>query len=168
MKRFFLTILANLVILFNFANLAQAQPLFAAASTVPEVEPVSEVKPAPEFNPVPEVKPAPELKPEPVDAVEQLKTILLPQIQAILTPEQQKQLETSLVEGNISIRKAFKSLTLTSAQKTQLATVFKSLPKKEVFTAMGPVQKREFFMKKKEIFQPTPEEIAGYAAKSSK
>jgi Spy/CpxP family protein refolding chaperone len=140
MKHFFLAILVSLIVWVSSANFAHAQPPAAATA----VEPTQ------------------------VDTMADLKATVLPQIQAILTPEQQEQLETAIVEGNTSIRKAFKSLTLTPAQKVQLATVFKSLPKKEVLTTMSPAQKREFFMKKKEIFKPTAEEISGYAADPSK
>jgi Spy/CpxP family protein refolding chaperone len=139
MKRFFRSILISLVMLFACANFAQADPLIAA-STSPAIE-------------------------TQVDPIAQLKTKFLPQIQKILTPKQQEQLETALVDEKMGIRKAFKSLTLTPTQKNQIAQVFKSLPKKELFTSMTPAQKREFFMKKKEIFTPTSEEIAGYKLK---
>jgi hypothetical protein len=138
MKQFFLAILVSLIVWVNSASFAQ--PLAAATA----VEPTQ------------------------VDVMADLKATVLPQIQTILTPEQQEQLEAAIVEGNISIRKAFKSLTLTPTQKSQLATVFKSLPKKEIFTTMSPAQKREFFMTKKEIFKPTAEETSEYAAKPSK
>jgi hypothetical protein len=141
MKRFFMSILASLIVLFSYANFAQANPLIASSSIVATVEPVQD------------------------DPMAQLKTKVLPQIQKILTPAQQEQLEAALVDGKVGIRKAFKSLTLTPTQKAQIATVFKSLPKKELFTSMTPAQKREFFMKKKEMFAPTPEEIAGYKSK---
>lgn len=140
MKRFLVSILACLVVLFSVVSIAQAQPLSVISSTL--------LTAAPAQN----------------DVMEQLKTSVLPKIQTILTPEQQEQLETAIVEGT-SMRKAFKSLALTPAQKTQIATVFKSLPKKEMFSAMTPEQKQELFLKKKELFKPTPEEIAGYKAK---
>lgn len=145
MKRFFVSILASLVAFLSFASVAQAQTLALVSPTVsPTIVAVASVD---------------------TDVMEQLKTQVLPQIQKILTPEQQEQLETAIVEGKTSLRKAFKALSLTPEQKTQLATVFKSLPTKEVFTAMTPEQKREFFMKKKAIFMPTSEEIAEYKAK---
>jgi Spy/CpxP family protein refolding chaperone len=133
MKRFFVSILVGLIVLFVVTNWVQVSPSIAATATAPVVE-------------------------KGVDAIEQLKTTILPQIQNILTPEQQKQLETAIVTDKGSIRKAFKSLMLTPEQKTQLAAVFKSLPKKEIFTSMTPAQKRQFFMTKKEIFLPTAEE----------
>ena len=143
MKRFFVSILVSLIVVFTATNWAQASPSIAATTTVPAVE-------------------------KGVDAIEQLKTTILPQIQNILTPEQQQQLETAIVGDKISIRKAFKSLMLTPDQKTKLAAVFKSLPKKEIFTSMTPAQKRQFFMTKKEIFLPTPEEIAKSKSKPDK
>jgi hypothetical protein len=141
MKRFFVSILVSLIIIFGATNWVQVSPSIAATLTAVETG---------------------------VDAIEQLKTTILPQIQNILTPEQQKQLETAVVSDKGSIRKAFKSLMLTPDQKTKLATVFKSLPKKEIFTSMTPAQKRQFFMTKKEIFLPTPEEVANSKVKSDK
>lgn len=137
MKRFFLPILASLVVFLGFTNIVQAQPLSNVSSIMLAVELQK-------------------------DAMAQLKEKMLPQIQNMLTAEQEDQLETAMTSGKISMRKAFKSLSLTTAQKKQLATVFKTLPKKELFSSMTPEQKREFFMKKKELFIPTPEEIAEY------
>lgn len=133
MKRFFVFILVSLIAIFAATTWVQASPAIAATTTAPAVE-------------------------TEIDPIEQLKTTILPQIQNILTPEQQKQLETAVLTDKGSIRKAFKSLMLTPEQKTQLAAVFKSLPKKEIFTSMTPAQKRQFFMTKKDIFLPTAEE----------
>ena len=132
MKRFFGFMLASLVVLLSFAGVAQAQQLIADSAAGSAVEQVQE------------------------DVIGQLKAKVLPQIQNILTPEQQEQLETAIVKGT-SMRKAFKSLTLSPKQKTQLAAVFKSLPKKEIFATMTPEQKRDFFMNKA-FFKP-PEEV---------
>jgi hypothetical protein len=133
MKRFFVSILISLIMVFTATTWLPAFPSIAATATAIESG---------------------------VNAIAQLKTTILPQIQNILTPEQQKQLETTVISDKGSIRKAFKSLMLTPDQKTKLAAVFKSLPKKEIFTSMTPAQKRQFFMTKKEIFLPTPEELA--------
>ncbi|WP_310412478.1 hypothetical protein [Chamaesiphon sp. OTE_8_metabat_110] len=138
MKQFLLSILFSLIATFAVNSWAQA-----ATATAPAVE-------------------------KSVDAIEQLKTTILPQIQNILTPEQQKQLETTVISDKGSIRKAFKSLMLTPDQKTKLAAVFKSLPKKEIFTSMTPAQKRQFFMTKKEIFLPASEEMATSKLKPDK
>jgi len=143
MKRFLISILAGLMVLLSFADVAQARSLTADSSTVLAVVQAEE------------------------DGIEQLKTKLLPQIQNILTPEQQKQFAAVIV-GGASMRKAFKSLTLTAEQKTQLAMVLKSIPKMEMFTTMTPEQKREFFIEKKEIFKPTLEEIAEYKSEKEK
>ena len=141
MKRFFMAILVSLMIVLSVTNWVLVSPAIAATATAVETG---------------------------VDAIEQLKTTILPQIQNILTPEQQKQLETTVVSDKGSIRKAFKSLMLTPDQKTKLAAVFKSLPKKEIFTSMTPAQKRQFFMTKKEIFLPTSEAIVQSKLKSDK
>ncbi len=143
MKRFFVSVLVSLIILCSYTSFAQADPQIIMAAA-PAIENTS------------------------ADAIEQLKTTILPQIQNILTPEQQQQLETAIVGDKSSIRKAFKSLMLTPDQKTKLAAVFKSLPKKEIFTAMTPAQKRQFFMTKKEIFLPTSEELAKSKSKPDK
>ena len=143
MKRCFISILAGLMILLSFADVAQARSLTATSSVVFAVVQAEE------------------------DGIEQLKTKLVPQIQKILTPEQQKQFEAVLV-GGASMRKAFKSLTLTAEQKTQIAMVLKSIPKMEMFTTMTPEQKREFFLKKNELFKPTLEEIDEYKSKKEK
>ncbi len=137
MKRLLVTIVACLMILVSFAvvDTAQAQSLMGAVSGSATVD-------------------------ETADLMEQLKTQFLPQIENILTPEQITQLETAVVEDKTSLRKAFKSITLTPPQKAKLAAVFKSLPAKDFLTSLTPEQKKKFFMKKKEIFMPTPGEIA--------
>jgi hypothetical protein len=93
------------------------------------------------------------------DWVEELKTKIIPEIKSILTPQQNDQLETAIIDEKKSLRKAFKSLTLTPDQKTKLASVFKALPAKEIFTAMTPGERKSFFLKQKSVFMPTPEEI---------
>ncbi len=64
-----------------------------------------------------------------------------------------------MAEEKTSIRKAFKSAMLTPDQKTKLATVFKSLPQKDFFTSLTPEQKKQLFLKKKDLFIPTADEI---------
>lgn len=144
-RRFFASILVGLMVLLSFTSGVRAETLAAVPASS-----ILLVMEAPE------------------DIMEQLKAKVMPQIQSILTSEQQEQLEDAIVEGKTSLRKAFKSLSLTPDQKTKLATVFKSLPKAEIFTSMTPEQKREFFMKKKEMFKPTPEEIAKYKSMKGK
>jgi ABC-type transporter MlaC component len=138
MKHVLAFIFASWLMLFNLvvASPAQAQTLVADSATATSVN----------------------TKPK-VDYLEQIKTQLIPQLESILTPEQQTQLESAMTEGKASFRKAFKSMLLTPEQKTQLATVFKSLPNAEAFSSMTPEQKKQLFMKKKEMFMPTPEEI---------
>lgn len=133
MNRAFVSVVASLLLFLSLmlGNVAQAQPFFA-------VEDASAAKQA---------------------VIEQLKTKIMPEIENILTPEQSEQLETAIVDGQKSLKKAFKSLALTPAQKTKLASVFKSLPAKEVFTSMAPDEKKSFFLKQKSAFMPTPEEI---------
>lgn len=93
------------------------------------------------------------------DLLAKLETEILPQLESILTPEQREQFTTAVGEGT-SFRKAFKALTLTPAQKSQLKALFQSLPKKDAFASLTPEQKRQLFLKKKEFFMPTSEEIA--------
>ncbi len=93
------------------------------------------------------------------DLLTQLETEVLPKLETILTPEQREQFSNFVSEGG-TFRKAFKSLTLTPEQKTQLKEVFSGLPKKDAFASLTPEQKKQLFMKKKEFFKPTPEDIA--------
>jgi hypothetical protein len=92
------------------------------------------------------------------ELMEQLESQYVPQIEAILFPNQRENFERSIQEG-YSLRKAFKSMALTPEQKSQLAATMKAIPKQELFAALTPEQKKEVFMKKKELFTPTPEEI---------
>jgi hypothetical protein len=91
--------------------------------------------------------------------IEELKTQVLPKIENILTSEQRDQLEVALLKGETSLRKVFKSITLSPGQKSQLAAVLKSLPKRDTLAALTPDEKKQFFMKKKEGFMPTAEDI---------
>lgn len=83
---------------------------------------------------------------------------LIPQFETILTPEQRDQFIESVATGK-SFRKAFKSLTLSPAQKAQLAGLVKTFPQQAMFASLTPEEKKGFFMKKKEMFMPTTEEI---------
>lgn len=89
----------------------------------------------------------------------QLEEEIVPQIANVLTPAQRQQFETA-IENGASLRKAFKSLALNPEQKLQLGTTFGSLLKKDIFATMTPEQKKQLFIKKKELFIPTPQEIA--------
>jgi Spy/CpxP family protein refolding chaperone len=92
------------------------------------------------------------------ELMEQLESQYVPKIEAILFPNQRENFEKAIQEG-YSLRKAFKSMALTLEQKSQLAATMKAIPKQELFAALTPEQKKEVFMKKKELFTPTPEEI---------
>lgn len=81
------------------------------------------------------------------EIIEQLKT----QLETILTPEQREKFQSAIVEGT-SARKAFKTPSLSPDQKSKLATSFKSLPKKDIFTSMTPEEKKQFFLSKKAFF----------------
>ncbi len=89
-----------------------------------------------------------------------LETKVLPEIESLLTPEQREQFTLALAEGK-SLRKAFKAMTLTPDQKTELAAYLKnSLYGKGVLASLTPEQKKQFFLKKAEVFTPTADEIA--------
>lgn len=90
--------------------------------------------------------------------MEDLQSKYVPEIESILFPEQQEKFEQAIQEG-YSLRKAFKSMALTSEQKSELSATMKSIPKGELFATLTPEQKKEVFMNKKEMFMPTPEEI---------
>jgi len=93
------------------------------------------------------------------DILTQLETEILPKLENILSPDQRDQFSKYVGEGG-SFRKAFKSLALTPEQKTQIKSLLSSLPKKDAFASLTPEQKKKLFMKKKEFFKPTPEEIS--------
>jgi hypothetical protein len=137
MNRMLASVTISLLLLLNLALGSVVQPLVAVADSTPTIQQTRK------------------------DLVEELKTKIIPEIENILTPEQNEQLETAIVDGKNSLRKTFKSLALTPDQKTKLAAVFKTLPSKEIFTAMTPAEKKSFFLKKKSMFMPTPEEIGG-------
>ncbi|MGG6241048.1 hypothetical protein ACQ4N7_20690 [Nodosilinea sp. AN01ver1] len=91
--------------------------------------------------------------------VEDLRSKYVPQIESILFPEQRKKFEQSIQDG-YSLRKAFKAMALTMEQKAELSATLKTVPKGNLFAALTPEQKKEVFMNKKEMFIPTPDEIA--------
>ena len=91
--------------------------------------------------------------------LEQMRSQLLPQFESILSPEQRDRLQAEMIDSKASLRKAFKKIALSTDQKTKLASVFKSLPQKEIFASLTPEQKKGLFSKK-EMFKPTPEEIS--------
>ena len=92
------------------------------------------------------------------ELMEQLESQYVPQIEAILFPDQREKFEQAIEDG-YSLRKAFKSMALTKEQKSELSLAMKAVPTQELFAALTPEQKKEVFMKKKELFMPTPEEI---------
>ncbi|WP_194059048.1 hypothetical protein [Nodosilinea sp. LEGE 06152] len=83
----------------------------------------------------------------------------MPQIESILFPEQREKFEQAVQNGS-SLRKAFKTMALTTEQKTELAATLKTVPKGNLFAALTPEQKKEVFLNKKDMFMPTPDEIA--------
>lgn len=133
------------------------EPVSAGEPTeIPTVaeEPVTPVEPA-------TAKAASETSatPETTDLLKQLETEILPQIASVLTPEQQADFAAKISAGT-SFRKAFKAVTLTPAQKTKLSTVFKAIPKKDIFATLTPAQKKQLFLKNKQLFIPTAEQIS--------
>lgn len=92
------------------------------------------------------------------DLMTQLESEILPKLESIFTPDQREQFKMNVANGT-SFRKAFKSLMLTPAQKTELKTLLKSVPKKDALASLTPEQKKQLFLKKKEMFMPTSEAI---------
>jgi hypothetical protein len=92
------------------------------------------------------------------DWLTQLEKEILPQLEQIFNPDQLEEFKRDITDG-VSFRKAFKSMTLTPDQKTQLKTLLSSVSKKDAFTSLTPEQKKQLFMKKKEMFKPTSNEI---------
>ncbi|WP_103667441.1 hypothetical protein [Pseudanabaena sp. BC1403] len=140
-----------------------AEPVAAPEVTAPEIvapEPTATVTEAatPETAaPVAEVA-APKPTDEATNLLTKLETEIIPQIESVLTPEQQAEFATKVAAGT-SFRKAFKAVTLTPAQKTKLSAVFKAIPKKDIFATLTPAQKKQLFLKNKQLFIPTAEEI---------
>jgi hypothetical protein len=185
MKQRLLAICISLIVLLGLfaGNSVQADPLSSHLTTIAvadvsespaesEVsEPVAEVKasePVAEVKasePVAEVKAsepvavsAPKAVDESTNLLKQLETEILPQIESVLTPEQQEDFAAKIAAGT-SFRKAFKAITLTPAQKTKLSTVFKAIPKKDIFATLTPAQKKQLFLKNKQLFIPSSAEI---------
>lgn len=103
--------------------------------------------------------------------MQQLQDKYVPEIEAILYPEQRERFEEAIQDG-YSMRRAFREMYLSPEQKTDLASVVKQIPKSSIFASLSPDQKKEIFMKKKEMFMPTAEEIqekikAGMEAKKN-
>lgn len=92
------------------------------------------------------------------NAIASLKSEVMPQLAEILTPSQQERFEESLSQGE-SFRKTFKALLLTPTQKRQVKSVLSSVPEKNVFASLSPMEKKGLFLKKKEAFMPSSEEI---------
>ena len=92
------------------------------------------------------------------DLLKELQADVLPQLIEILTPQQLQTFETDISSGD-SFRKTFKALMLTPEQKREIKTVLSSIPQKNAFASLTPGQKKELFLKKKEAFMPSSEEI---------
>jgi hypothetical protein len=141
MKRVLVSIFASVVFLLGFviSNPAQAQTLAA----IPFLSGTKTTQ----------------LTPEQKAMFKELEEEILPKFDIILTPEQRETFTTAIASGK-SLRKAFKSILLSPDQKSQLAGFLKEITNEEMFAALTPEQKKTFFMKKKEVFMPTPEEIS--------
>jgi len=139
------------------------EPVAAPEVTTPEIvapeaaTTVTESAPPEPAAPVAEVA-APKPTDEATNLLTKLETEIIPQIESVLTPEQQAEFATKVAAGT-SFRKAFKAVTLTPAQKTKLSAVFKAIPKKDIFATLTPAQKKQLFLKNKQLFIPTAEEI---------
>ena len=145
------------------ADMDVVEPIAAPEVTAPEIVtpeatvPVTEAAPPEPAAPVAEVA-APKPTDEATNLLTKLETEIIPQIESVLTPEQQAEFATKVAAGT-SFRKAFKAVTLTPAQKTKLSAVFKAIPKKDIFATLTPAQKKQLFLKNKQLFIPTAEEI---------
>lgn len=147
----------------SIANIAEVEVAETEEITEAEVSPEI-TEPSVETTPAvatPETEPAVQAAAVPDEAanlLKQLETEILPQIESVLTPEQQAEFASKIAAGT-SFRKAFKAVTLTPAQKNKLSAVFKTIPKKDIFATLTPAQKKELFMKNKQLFIPTSDEI---------
>jgi hypothetical protein len=176
MKQRLLAICITLIVLVGLfaGNSVQADTLYSPLTTLIAVADVSESPTEIEVSePVAEVSEsateevktsepvaasAPKAPDEATNLLKQLETEILPQIESVLTPEQQEDFAAKIAAGT-SFRKAFKAITLTPAQKTKLSTVFKAIPKKDIFATLTPAQKKQLFLKNKQLFIPSSAEI---------
>lgn len=149
-KRILVSAIAGLALF--FATLTSASSAYAGITT-PVSDLLIEVSPFYVTSYVAII--APSAKP---DVLGQLKATVMPQLTEILTPEQLAMLETNISNGG-SFRKAFKSLMLTPTQKGEIKTLLSSVTQKGALASLTPDQKKELFMKKKEAFMPSSEEI---------
>ncbi|NEQ45965.1 MAG: hypothetical protein F6K00_21435 [Leptolyngbya sp. SIOISBB] len=99
-------------------------------------------------------------------ALKQLKSEVMPKLGDILTPRQQKIFEDRISSGE-SFRRTFRSLMLTPDQKRKIKSVINTIPRKDAFAALSPMEKKELFLKKKEAFMPSSEEIINKIEASS-
>ena len=91
-------------------------------------------------------------------ALKQVKSEVMPKLSEILTPRQQKMFEDRISSGE-SFRRTFRSLMLTPDQKREIKSVINTIPRRDAFAALSPMEKKELFLKKKEVFMPSSEEI---------
>ena len=91
-------------------------------------------------------------------AFKQLKSEVIPRLSEILTPRQQEMFKASISDGE-SFRKTFRSLMLTPDQKREIKSVINTIPRRDAFAALTPLEKKELFLKKKEVFMPSSEDI---------
>ena len=140
MKRFWVTIAACALMVLSFVGavgMAQAQPVTTLLPPLLGVQPTALAD----------------------ELLEQMRNQILPQFESILSPEQRDRLQAEITDTKTSLRKAFKKIALSTEQKTKLASVFKTLPNKDLFASLTPEQKKGLFSKK-ELFRPTPEAIS--------
>lgn len=83
---------------------------------------------------------------------------LLLKLGSILTEKQQEKFTAAITEGG-SFRKAFKALALSPDQKSQLSELLRSAPGRELLATLTPEEKKQLFMKKRELFAPSSAEI---------
>ncbi|MCX5933647.1 MAG: hypothetical protein NTU99_02485 [Pseudanabaena sp. LacPavin_0818_WC45_MAG_42_6] len=145
------------------ADVDGVEPVAAPEVTTPEIVAPEAAATVTESAPIEPAAPVAEVAvPKPTDEatnlLTKLETEIIPQIESVLTPEQQAEFATKVAAGT-SFRKAFKAVTLTPAQKTKLSAVFKAIPKKDIFATLTPAQKKQLFLKNKQLFIPTAEEI---------
>lgn len=100
------------------------------------------------------------------DPFVELKSKIVPELEKILTPDQKTQFEDAVSSG-VSVKKAFKSITLTPEQKFKVGVMMKSVPK-DYFASLTPAQKRELFMQKGEYFMEQGKAKAAEAMKAAK
>ena len=83
----------------------------------------------------------------------------MPEIEEILYPDQRERFEEAIQDGYSMPPGLSGNVSDPRAKKRNWLRSLSQIPKSSIFASLTPDQKKEIFMKKKEMFMPTAEEI---------